>query len=171
MSVIDTTSMTAVAGHAPTTAEEILDLFDALRPGWHHRAACHGLTHIMFPPGVQGSTPGTAEQVRAAVAVCEGCPVRRQCADAGRNETHGTWGGAVRRQPHGQLGGVGQVITALMVDGEWRTIAEIVGTAGVSTRSVRTWLTGHRPDVESRPLETREPGPPPKQHRWKGGAL
>ena len=33
----------------PTSAGDILDLLDALRPAWHADAACRGQTDVMFP--------------------------------------------------------------------------------------------------------------------------
>lgn len=55
---------------------------------WVPRAACRGRTSLMFP-GPE-TTPGN---IAKAKAVCEGCPVRPQCAEAGRGEPYGIWGG------------------------------------------------------------------------------
>ncbi len=34
--------------HQATSAEDILDLLDALRPAWHADAACRGMTDVMW---------------------------------------------------------------------------------------------------------------------------
>jgi hypothetical protein len=76
----------------PMTSEEILDLLDALRPAWHGDAECRGRTDVMFPrPG-----HGRAADWGLAQLLCSRCVVRRQCAEAGRNEHHGMWGGIAR---------------------------------------------------------------------------
>jgi hypothetical protein len=72
----------------PTSAEDILDLLDALRPAWHAQAACRGQTDVMFPV----SEPGRRADTSAAQALCERCPVQAECADAGRTERYGVWG-------------------------------------------------------------------------------
>lgn len=88
-----------------------LDLLDSLTPDWHERAACnHGLSRDYWPdnhnpdtwfpntpqgrPGKFGR-PAREEATAAAIAVCNTCPVKRQCYDdAVKNgETHGIWGG------------------------------------------------------------------------------
>jgi hypothetical protein len=58
---------------------------------WRLRAACVGLGDMMFPNGYPAET-------RAAVAVCQDCPVTRECA-AFAVETgtkSGVWGGRSR---------------------------------------------------------------------------
>lgn len=63
---------------------------------WHERAACRGYDPDLFYPAM-GNRPGlaasTVAQIRAAKAVCAQCPVRQECADAGRYEPFGIWGG------------------------------------------------------------------------------
>jgi WhiB family redox-sensing transcriptional regulator len=55
-------------------------------PQWTADAACIGMDpEAWFPErGNHGS---------AARRVCDNCPVRCQCADFGRDEKHGIWGG------------------------------------------------------------------------------
>ena len=62
------------------------------RLSWQDDAACRGMgTDVFFPlPG------GRAE---AAQRVCSRCPVRSWCADYGRDEQHGIWGGVLRDPP------------------------------------------------------------------------
>jgi WhiB family redox-sensing transcriptional regulator len=55
------------------------------RPDWMGNAECHGLTDLFFPE--QGGHTDEAK------AVCAACPVRLQCAEAGRDEHYGIWGG------------------------------------------------------------------------------
>ena len=50
---------------------------------WMQRANCRGQTARMFPE----------QTYRDAVTVCHGCPVRRECAEAGQSEAWGVWGG------------------------------------------------------------------------------
>lgn len=63
------------------------------RPEWHARAACRGQMtdgrSDWFP------TIGYARKAEAARAreMCAGCPVRAECATAGRGERYGIWGG------------------------------------------------------------------------------
>ena len=58
------------------------------RADWQTRAACRGMGPSLFYP--DHGAPGVAAN---AVAVCEGCPVRAECAEAGGKEWHGWWGG------------------------------------------------------------------------------
>jgi len=50
------------------------------------RAACQGKDpDLWFPEKGQSSTE--------AIAICEGCPVRSECLEAGKDEAFGVWGG------------------------------------------------------------------------------
>jgi len=60
------------------------------RPSWHEHAACRGLGHDLF-------FPTRGEDTRPARAVCDGCPVRGECRDAGSREQFGIWGGTSER--------------------------------------------------------------------------
>jgi hypothetical protein len=55
---------------------------------WRHQAACKGMDPNIFFP-----TRGGNHTLRAAKAVCASCPVSTQCAEAGKDERTGTWGG------------------------------------------------------------------------------
>ena len=105
----------------PTSAEDILDLLDALRPAWHAQAACRGQTDVMFPE----SEPGRRADTSAAQALCERCPVQAECADAGRTERYGVWGaggsssGRVRQRERSAA------IRDALADGEWHSTSDI----------------------------------------------
>lgn len=67
------------------------------RPAWYDRAACRGMPLAMFfPPGRidtrgrEGTRSGANDEARAT---CKGCPVRLPCAEAGRDNQYGMWGG------------------------------------------------------------------------------
>jgi hypothetical protein len=56
---------------------------------WQDYAACRGMpTAAFFPP------PGVPAE--AAQRACSRCPVRLPCADYGRGQSHGVWGGVLR---------------------------------------------------------------------------
>jgi hypothetical protein len=56
---------------------------------WQDHAACRGMpTAAFFPP------PGVPAE--AAQRACSRCPVRLPCADYGRGQSHGVWGGVLR---------------------------------------------------------------------------
>lgn len=62
------------------------------RPDWHDQAACRDTpTAVFFDP----------EHTLEALAICDRCPVRRQCAEAGRHE-EGIWGGLLDRSTRGR---------------------------------------------------------------------
>lgn len=70
------------AGEPPTT---LLEQF-IRRPAWHSEAACRGRDpDLWFPVGRE-----PADEARAACATCR---VRAECAEAGRSERFGIWGG------------------------------------------------------------------------------
>lgn len=62
---------------------------------WQLRAACRGMASAVFyaPPGERGNRRRTRE--RQAQLICEGCPVRQQCAEFALTlgEAYGVWGG------------------------------------------------------------------------------
>jgi WhiB family transcriptional regulator, redox-sensing transcriptional regulator len=64
------------------------------RPAWHADAACRG-TDVNFFPVAEDDDAGPA------IAVCEGCPVRRHCLSQARDfgEEEGVWGGILRGRP------------------------------------------------------------------------
>lgn len=65
---------------------------------WKDRAACKGMTELMF------HSPTDEIGRQRAVAICSICPVRTECAEHAvvNGEFHGIWGGmdsrAIRRQ-------------------------------------------------------------------------
>lgn len=63
----------------------------AARPVWQQQAACRGR-------GVNQWFPDRGESVEPAKQVCAICPVAEECAEAGRGETNGIWGGLSGRQ-------------------------------------------------------------------------
>lgn len=64
---------------------------------WRSRAACRNVDPDLFFPAADD-----AKTIRAALEICEGCPVRRQCGEYA--DTHrvlgysvaGVWGGRMR---------------------------------------------------------------------------
>ncbi len=62
--------------------------------GWRKGAACRNTDPDLFFPA--GTTGAAVEQIDAAKAVCESCPVREQCLEFSMvtNQEAGIWGGA-----------------------------------------------------------------------------
>ena len=60
------------------------------RPTWHALAACRGVGPVLFFLEACGSY----DVVRV---YCARCPVSEECAEAGRSEEYGMWGG---KSPH-----------------------------------------------------------------------
>lgn len=67
--------------------------FDALRPPWHHQAACRDADGVDF-------FPGRGESVAPAKAVCRSCPMMEACLDYALEERidHGIWGATAPRE-------------------------------------------------------------------------
>ncbi len=57
---------------------------------WKQHAACRGMDPDLFYPERGGDS---IEHHREAVAVCNRCPVRQECAAYGMRERWGIWGG------------------------------------------------------------------------------
>jgi len=58
---------------------------------WRERAACRGIdTGLFF---IERSDPDASTKLAEAKSICGRCPVREECAKAGRNESLGVWGG------------------------------------------------------------------------------
>lgn len=80
-----------------------LSIFDELRiladaePTWRSQGACRapGVDPAWFFPGI-----GESDIAARAKQVCRSCPVQAECAEAGREEHHGIWGGLTERQRH-----------------------------------------------------------------------
>jgi hypothetical protein len=105
----------------PTSAEDILDLLDALRPAWHAQAACRGQTDVMFPV----SEPGRRADTSAARALCDRCPVRNPCADQGRTERYGVWGGTGSGSGRMRQRERSAAIREVLADGDWHSTGDI----------------------------------------------
>ena len=62
------------------------------RPEWHQKAACKGVGADMF-------YPERGDNAKFLVAqFCAHCPVVEPCAEAGKRESFGVWGGRTARQ-------------------------------------------------------------------------
>lgn len=128
-----------VGPHQATTAEELLDMIETLRPAWHARAACHGMTEVMFPVGDVGKGRDTA----SAMLLCARCGVRSECADYGANEPDGVWGGqyvgvrASRRGPRSSA--TAETIDAMKA-GTWWTAQQLAARLGITRELARRRL-------------------------------
>lgn len=80
--------MTAELGDRSAAAYSEVDAFYDLleRPGWMLDAACREHPEVSW-------FPTRGDDVRIARAICTGCLVRAECADYGRREHWGMWGG------------------------------------------------------------------------------
>jgi WhiB family redox-sensing transcriptional regulator len=67
------------------------------RPVWYSRAACKGKPLDLFYPQAVSAADVEVSSA-AALAICARCPVREQCAAAGKAERYGIWGGQTERQ-------------------------------------------------------------------------
>jgi WhiB family transcriptional regulator, redox-sensing transcriptional regulator len=66
---------------------DLPDVTDLLEPpAWHASAQCRKVPTLNW-------FPERGEDVRPLKAVCETCPVRLPCLDAGMAEQEGIWGG------------------------------------------------------------------------------
>lgn len=71
----------------------------AMNDEWKSRAACRGRMDIVWhphrPPRSRQTYVLWRENVRAAIRVCEGCPVRDECLEWSIDhlEIQGIWGG------------------------------------------------------------------------------
>ena len=122
----------------PTSAEDTLDLLDALRPAWHADAACRGQTDVMFPVAEHGHRLDTT----AARALCDRCPVRNPCAEAGRSEKYGVWGdtgsGSRRMRQRERSAAIQQILA----DGEWHSTGDIAAHVNGDLSTVHRSLVG-----------------------------
>ena len=122
----------------PTSFEDILDLIENLRPAWHADAACRGQTDVMFPVAEHGHRLDTT----AARALCDRCPVRNPCAEAGRSEKYGVWGdtgsGSRRMRQRERSAAIQQILA----DGEWHSTGEIAAHVNGDLSTVHRSLVG-----------------------------
>lgn len=113
---------------------ELLELLGSLHPEWHTYAACRNTDDpaaagaVMFP----SSTQGRAIDYRAALALCSRCNVRKQCADAGRDEAHGVWGGQVKDNRKIDTTALGIVAAE---PGRWWDAYAVADRLGVTVRT------------------------------------
>jgi len=69
---------------------------------WRERAACRGIdTGLFF---IERSDPDASTKLAEAKSICGRCPVREECAKAGRNESSGVWGGLTVEERMGTPG-------------------------------------------------------------------
>jgi hypothetical protein len=66
---------------------QVMLTIEERRPAWHRQALCRGEWDRWFP-----SEGGQFMQQELA-RICAKCPVRKPCADAGKTENAGMWGG------------------------------------------------------------------------------
>lgn len=106
------------------------------RPDWHRHAACRGQVDVMFPKSRHNS-----RRWAEAIAICDGCPVRRECAQAAhvRREVHGVWGGQ-RRVPDPQRVRILDILADL---GGWWSAPQLSDVVGLSPQSIRRRLAPH----------------------------
>jgi hypothetical protein len=145
----------ALVDSRPTTCDEILDAMEAARPAWHADAACRdqGLTDVFFPSGWAGKRTS----YKQAVAMCDTCRVKSQCAEQGRMEPAGVWAGVARDRTkssagHGTLG-------LLRREGGWWTAKRISAARQVTERTVYRQLGALRADglVEQQTQDDHRP--------------
>jgi len=86
-----------VPGPSPARRRVVLPVSRASGSGWQDRAACRS-----EPP--EWFDAETDENAARALAVCAGCPVRRECfaAAAADRAASGVWGGVDLSAPHRQ---------------------------------------------------------------------
>lgn len=98
------------AGAAGLVSSRVPSLksFKATDESWKDDAACRNAGVDFFPSVTvpyrgYKATPSMREEYEAklaeALALCERCPVRLECARAGQREQHGIWGGVLRDKP------------------------------------------------------------------------
>lgn len=67
---------------------------------WRDRALCIGKTGLFFPEDAVGSGRARTPGYDAARKICDSCPVKVECLDAGRHERFGVWGGLSENERH-----------------------------------------------------------------------
>ena len=122
----------------PTSAGDILDLLDALRPAWHADAACRGQTDVMFPVAEHGRRLDTS----AARALCARCPVQAPCAEQGRTERYGVWGGTGSGSGRMRQRERSAAIQQVLADGDWHSTGDIAHQINGHLTTVRRSLVG-----------------------------
>jgi hypothetical protein len=80
----------------PPVADElydaIADLTNIRRQPWRQHAACRGVgPDLFYHQQFDMATPQTT------AAICQTCPVKTECGQAGQTEAYGIWGGRSAR--------------------------------------------------------------------------
>jgi hypothetical protein len=70
---------------------------------WKDRAACKGKTALFYPKDIDGTNRARTDGYREGRRICQGCPVRRECTEAGKSERHGLWGGMSENERHPKM--------------------------------------------------------------------
>ena len=122
----------------PTSAEDILDLLDVIRPAWHADAACRGQTDVMFPVAEHGRRLDTS----AARALCDRCPVQAPCVEQGRTERYGVWGGTGSGSGRMQQRERSAAIQQVLADGDWHSTGDIAHQINGHLTTVHRSLVG-----------------------------
>lgn len=156
------TTIIPVDRHPDTHTDTILTLLAQLHPDWHTEANCRGRTDLMYP--------SRGEPIDRAVALCEPCPVRRQCADQAQSEHHGIWAGVVLRTDGWRASRSRRNDTLdVLADREWHTALHVAETIGVDRSTVSRTLAQFTAAgiTERRRYDGPEPGPTPLLYRQK----
>jgi len=122
----------------PTSAEDLLDLLDVIRPAWHAQAACRGQTDVMFPVAEHGHRLDTT----AARALCARCPVQAPCAEQGRTERYGVWGGTGSGSGRVRQRERSAAIRDVLADGDWHSTGDIAHQINGHLSTVHRSLVG-----------------------------
>ena len=128
------------ADQSRTSAETLLEMIDAGRPAWHQRAACRGQQDVMFPT----STLGRRNDYTTALSLCMSCPVRTQCAEAGRNEHDGVWGGEVKdrnSKRNSSARAMTDVLAWLRANPGWHSTTEVAREVGFRRNTISMCLS------------------------------
>jgi len=92
----------------------------------------------MFPVAEHGHRLDTT----AARALCDRCPVRNPCAEAGRSEKYGVWGdtgsGSRRMRQRERSAAIQQILA----DGEWHSTGDIAAHVNGDLSTVHRSLVG-----------------------------
>ena len=136
------------AGYVPTEKVDLVELIAAMRADWYDDAACRGRHHEFFPDRRE---LGAGQRIRAAIEVCQTCPVREDCAQAGLNESFGIWGGYLREPvPDRRL-----TVGYFLKDGQWWSVPDLALAIGRSEAHVRAQVKklGHRWAINVRTID------------------
>jgi len=118
------------AGYVPTERVDLVAMMERLRADWWDDAACRGRYDEFFPDRRQF---GAAVRIREAIATCQTCPVKIECAEAGRDESYGIWGGYLREPTPDRRLTVGYFLK----DGDWWSVTDLALMIGRSEAHVR----------------------------------